>query len=51
MYSDNEKVQIMVRGGEVLTPTNIEIEFQGTEKYSAAHRLETLFGDVTSGFQ
>src|SRR4029079_10542741 len=32
MYSDNEKVQIMLRGGEVLTPTNIEIEFQGIEK-------------------
>jgi hypothetical protein len=51
MYSNNEKVQIMVRGGEQLTPTNIEIEFQGHEKYSAAHRLETLFGAVTSGFQ
>jgi hypothetical protein len=51
MYSDNEKVQIMVRGGGELTPTNIEIEFQGHEKYSAAHRLETLFGAVTSGFQ
>jgi hypothetical protein len=50
-YSNDEKIQIMVRGGEDLTPTNIEIEFRGHEKYSAEHRLETLFGAVTSGFQ
>jgi len=51
LYSNDEKVEVMVRGGNVLTPTNIEIEFQGDAKYSAAHRLETLHGAVTSGFQ
>ena len=31
--------------------TNVEIEFQGDDRYSAANRLETLYGSVTSGFQ
>lgn len=51
MYSDDERIQVMVRGGDDLTPTNIEIEFQGEHNNSAAHRLETLYGAVTSGFQ
>jgi hypothetical protein len=51
MYSNDEDVQVIVRGGEELTPTNVEIQFQGDEKYSAAHRLETLHAVVTEGFQ
>ncbi|HKU49639.1 MAG TPA: hypothetical protein VJP79_06790 [Nitrososphaera sp.] len=51
MYSNDEEVQVIVRGGEELTPTNVEIQFQGDEKYSAAHRLETLHAVVTEGFQ
>ncbi len=51
MYSDDERIHVMVRGGDDLTPTNIEIEFQGEHNNSAAHRLETLYGAVTSGFQ
>ncbi len=51
MYSNDERVQVMVRGGEDLTPTNVGIEFQGDHRYSAANRLETLYGAVTSGFQ
>lgn len=51
VYSDDEGIEVMVRGGEELTPTNIEIEFEGDQRYSAANRLETLYGAVTSGFQ
>jgi hypothetical protein len=51
MYSNDERIEVMVRGGEEMTPTNVEIEFQGDHRYSAAHRLETLFGAVASGFQ
>jgi hypothetical protein len=51
MYSNDERVEIMVKGGEDLTPTNVEIQFQGDHRYSASHRLETLYGAVTSGFQ
>ena len=40
-----------MRGGDDLTPTNVEIEFQGEHRYSAASRLDTLYGAVTSGFQ
>lgn len=51
MYSNDEDVQLIVRGGEELTPTNVEIEFQGEQRYSAANRLETLHAVVTDGFQ
>lgn len=51
MYSNDERVVVMVRGGEELTPTNVEIEFQGEHRYSAANRLDTLYGATTSGFQ
>lgn len=51
VYSNDERVEVMVRGGEDLAPTNVEIEFQGDHRYSAANRLETLYGVVTSGFQ
>jgi hypothetical protein len=51
MYSNDERIEVMVRGGEELTPTSVEIEFQGEHRYSAANRLETLYGTVTSGFQ
>jgi hypothetical protein len=51
MYSNDERVVVMVRGGEELAPTNVEIEFQGEHRYSAANRLDTLYGAVTSGFQ
>jgi hypothetical protein len=51
LYSNDEEIKVMVRGGEVLTPTNVEIEFQGDDRYSAANRLETLYGAVTTGFQ
>ncbi len=51
VYSNDERVEVMVRGGEELTPTSVEIEFQGDHTYSAANRLETLFGAVTSGFR
>jgi hypothetical protein len=51
IYSNDERIQITVRGGDELTPTNVEIEFQGDHRYSAANRLETLYGAVTSGFQ
>jgi PKD repeat protein len=51
MYSNDERVNVIVRGGEELTPTNIEIDFRGDERYSAANRLDTLYGVVSSGFQ
>jgi PKD repeat protein len=51
MYSNDERVNVIVRGGEELTPTNVEIDFRGDERYSAANRLETLYGVVSSGFQ
>jgi hypothetical protein len=51
VYSNDERIEVMVRGGEALAPTNVEIEFQGDERYSGANRLETLYGAVTSGFQ
>src|SRR5215216_2334686 len=51
MYSNDERVHVIVRGGEELTPTNIEIDFRGDERYSAANRLDTLYGAVSSGFQ
>ena len=51
MYSNDERVNVIVRGGEALTPTNIEIDFRGDERYSAANRLDTLYGVVSSGFQ
>jgi hypothetical protein len=51
MYSNDEEVQVIVRGGEELTPTNVEIQFQGEQRYSAANRLETLHAVVTDGFQ
>jgi PKD repeat protein len=51
MYSNDERVHIILRGGEELTPTNIEIDFRGDERYSAANRLDTLYGVIRSGFQ
>src|SRR5215203_6195424 len=51
MYSNDERVHVIVRGGEELTPTNIEIDFRGDQRYSAANRLDTLYGAVSSGFQ
>ncbi|HEX6253107.1 MAG TPA: PKD domain-containing protein [Nitrososphaera sp.] len=51
MYSNDERVHIIVRGGEELTPTNVEIDFRGDQRYSAANRLDTLYGVVSSGFQ
>ncbi|MDQ5859883.1 MAG: PKD domain-containing protein, partial [Thermoproteota archaeon] len=51
MYSNDERIVVIVRGGEELTPTNIEIDFRGDERYSAANRLDTLYGVVSSGFQ
>jgi hypothetical protein len=51
IYSDDERVHIILRGGEELTPTNIEIDFRGDHRYSAANRFETLYGVVSSGFQ
>jgi len=50
-YSNDEIIQVLLSGGDQLTPSNIEIQFQGDEKYSAAHRLETISGVVTSGFE
>jgi PKD repeat protein len=50
MYSNDERIHVIVRGGEELTPTNIEIDFRGDERYSASNRLETLYGVVSSGF-
>jgi hypothetical protein len=51
MYSDDERIVVIVRGGEELTPTNVEIEFRGEQQYSAANRLETVYGVVESGFK
>ncbi|MDQ3873301.1 MAG: hypothetical protein M3258_06785 [Thermoproteota archaeon] len=51
MYFNDEKMLITVNGGKHLTPTNIEIDFHGEEGYSAANRVETLYGVVSSGFQ
>ncbi|HJU95104.1 MAG TPA: PKD domain-containing protein, partial [Nitrososphaera sp.] len=51
MYSNDERIVVIVRGGEDLTPTNIEIDFRGDERYSAANRLDTLYGVVSSSFQ
>ena len=51
MYSNDERIVIIVRGGEDLTPTNIEIDFRGDQRYSASNRLDTLYGVVNSGFQ
>src|ERR671910_374800 len=51
MYSNDERIVVIVRGGEELTPTNIEIDFRGDQRYSAANRLDTLYGVASSGFQ
>jgi PKD repeat protein len=51
LYSNDERVHIILRGGEELTPTNIEIDFRGDERYSAANRLDRLYGVISSGFQ
>jgi PKD repeat protein len=51
MYFNDERVHVILRGGEELTPTNIEIDFRGDQRYSAAHRLDTLYGVISSGFQ
>ena len=51
MYSNDERVNVIVRGGDELTPTNIEIDFRGDQRSSAANRLDTLYGVVSSGFQ
>ena len=51
MYSNNEGIVVIVKGGEALAPTDIEIYFRGAGQYSAANRLETLYGVVSSGFQ
>jgi PKD repeat protein len=51
MYSNDERIVVIVRGGEELTPTHIEIDFRGDQRYSAANRLDTLYGVVSSGFQ
>jgi hypothetical protein len=51
MYSNDEDIQIIIRGGDDLTPTNVEIQFQGDQRYSGANRLETLYAVVTDGFQ
>lgn len=51
MYSNDERVHVILRGGEELTPTNIEIDFRGDQRYSAANRLDTLYGVISSGFQ
>ena len=51
MYSNDERIVVVVRGGEELTPTNVEIDFRGDQRYSAANRLDTLYGVVSSGFQ
>src|SRR5918998_798905 len=51
IYSNDERVHIILRGGEELTPTNIEIDFRGDQRYSAANRLDTLYGAISSGFQ
>jgi PKD repeat protein len=51
MYSNDERVHVIVRGGEELTPTNVEIDFRGDQRYSAANRLDTLYGVVSAGFQ
>jgi len=51
MYSNDERIVVIVRGGEELTPTNVEIDFRGDQRYSAANRLDTLYGVVSSGFQ
>ncbi|MDQ3806635.1 MAG: PKD domain-containing protein, partial [Thermoproteota archaeon] len=51
MYSNDERIVIILRGGEELTPTNIEIDFRGDQRYSASNRLDTLYGVVSSGFQ
>jgi len=51
MYSSNENVSILISGGKTLTPTNVEIDFQGHGNHSASKRLDTLYGAVTSGFK
>ena len=51
MYSNDERIVVIVRGGEELTPTNVEIDFRGDQRYSAANRLDALYGVVSSGFQ
>jgi PKD repeat protein len=51
MYSNDERVNVIVRGGEELTPANVEIDFRGDQRYSAANRLDTLYGVVSAGFQ
>src|SRR5919108_652022 len=51
IYSNDERIVIIVRGGEELTPTNIEIDFRGDQRYSASNRLDTLYGVVSSGFE
>jgi PKD repeat protein len=51
MYSNDERVHVILRGGEELTPTDVEIDFRGDQRYSAANRLDTLYGVIISGFQ
>ncbi|MDQ3881737.1 MAG: hypothetical protein M3249_01085, partial [Thermoproteota archaeon] len=46
MYSNDERVNVIVMGGDELTPTNIEIDFRGDQRPSAANRLDTLYGVV-----
>lgn len=50
-YSNNEAINVLMSGGKNLTPTNVEIQFQGHENNSAANQLEMLYGIVTSGFK
>jgi hypothetical protein len=50
-YSNNEGINIIISGGKNLTPTDVEIQFQGHKNNSAALQLETVHGVVTSGFK
>lgn len=51
MYASSEKVLVTVSGGDDLTPTNVQIIFQGKSPDSAANRLDTLYGAVDLGLK
>ena len=38
MYSNDERIVVIVRGGEELTPTNVEIDFRGDQRYSGSQQ-------------
>ena len=51
LYSTSENTQILVSGGQDLTPTNVQISFLGTGQNDAAARLGTIYGSIDLGIK